>query len=338
MSSIRREERILNLLAVLLAARSPVPFSTIRGVVSGYDDPASEEALEKRFDRDKADLRKLGVPLSYVAEDDFGRSGYRIEKERFFLDEVRFTVEEGIVLAALTRSVEAGRGDALAENLRSALAKIGVDSPLTGAFRDSVAEQQLLDARVSAGGAEEPGPLPALAEALAARRPVRFVYYSLGADRVGERSVEPFGVAWHHGQWYLVGRDREKGEERVFRTSRIRGGVEVLPGPEYEIPDDFDLRSRIEVAPWLFARGEPRTARVRFRRDVAWMIGENLRPGQTFEPDEDGGGVLALPMTDEASLIRWVAEYGPAAEILEPEELRDRMVAHLRDLVSRYER
>ena len=81
MADIPREERLLNLLSALVSARAPLPFSEIRGRVSGYDDDASEDALEKRFDRDKADLRRLGVPLEFVIEDEFGRSGYRVERE-----------------------------------------------------------------------------------------------------------------------------------------------------------------------------------------------------------------------------------------------------------------
>ncbi|MEN8149771.1 MAG: WYL domain-containing protein, partial [Planctomycetota bacterium] len=169
MSGLPREERLLNLLAALLAARTPLPFREIRGRVSGYDDDASEEALEKRFDRDKKDLRKLGVPIEYVADDSYGRSGYLIPRDRYYLDEISFTNEEGIALAAIERAIQGGESDPFASRLRSALTKISVDSPLTEAFRESVAEQQLLDPHVPGAGT---GILSEIAGALAARRPV----------------------------------------------------------------------------------------------------------------------------------------------------------------------
>src|SRR5204863_5376054 len=67
---IAKTERLLNLVAFLLSSRTAVPFSKIKGRVSGYDDDATPEALEKRFDRDKAELRALGVPIVYEPLDD----------------------------------------------------------------------------------------------------------------------------------------------------------------------------------------------------------------------------------------------------------------------------
>lgn len=331
MPAIRREERILNLLSALLAARGPLPFDEIRGRVSGYDDDATPDALDKRFDRDKATLRKAGVPLEYVAENQFGESGYRIAKDRFFLSQIRFSVEEGIVLAALQRAAASRPGRAVRDSLRSALMKIGVDSPLTDAFRESVAEQQLLDPRISR---EESEPLAALAEALVERRPVEFSYYTLGSGETAVRRVECYGIGYFRGRWYLVGLDVAKGAERVFRTSRIRGAVTVFDPTGYRIPKKFNLRSRLGLAPWELREGPRVTARIRLSEDVAWMLAENLRPGQKFE-EVPGGGVLTVKATDPDALVRWVAQYGPSAEILGPAHLRARMCGHLRELVRR---
>jgi predicted DNA-binding transcriptional regulator YafY len=333
MPAIPREERILNLLSALLAANAPVPFQDIRGRVAGYDDQASPDAIDKRFDRDKADLRKLGVPLDFVTDDEHGRSGYRVQKELFFLDEIRFTVEEGIVLAALQRACEAG--EAVEESLRSALLKIGVDSPLSVALRGSVAEQQLLDPRLPTGRSVEQEALAVLAEALALRRQVRFSYYTLGRGEVRERTLQPYGVGYFHGSWYLVGRDVELAEERVFRTSRIQGVVSILTDPAEEIPPDFNLRDRVGVPPWQYRGGPVTTARVRFVPHIAWMIEDNLQPGQSFASAPDGSGVLTLDVTEPVALIRWVAQYGSAAEILEPADFREFMVEHLEGVRAR---
>jgi len=332
MKGIPREERLLNLLAALLAARTPLPFADIRGRVSGYDDEASEEALEKRFDRDKKDLRKLGVPIEYVAEDAYGRSGYRIPRDRYYLDEISFTNEEGIALAAIERAVTGGESDPFAASLRSALAKISVDSPLTEAFRESVAEQQLLDPHVPGRDA---GILSEIAGALAARRPVSFTYFSLGSNRTSARTVEPWGVGYYRGNWYLVGRDCDKDGERVFRTSRIRGRVKVGRPTGFEIPDDFALEDRIGHPAWEMGEERALTARVRFRPEFAWMIRENLRGDQAFEADEDGGGVLTARVTDATAFVRWVATFGPMAKIETPPELVDAIVALLTATVER---
>ena len=337
MAVIAREERLLNLLSALLTARTPLAFEEIRERVAGFDDDATEEALEKRFDRDKADLRALGVPLEYVQEDAWGRAGYRIARERFFLDEIRFTIEEGIFLAAIERdSADGARDGALSAGLRSALVKLSVDSPLPGGLRESVGEQQALDARVPREQGDAAARLAAMGEALLAHRPVRFGYYSLNRDEEGVRTVEVYGVGYYRGHWYVTGRDVEKDDDRVFRLSRVRGEVTVLPGPAYEIPEDFDLKRAIGRSPWELGEGEPIGARIRFEADVAWMIAENVRPGQEFVLEPGGGGVLALDAVDADALVRWVAQYGPAAEVLAPPALRERMRDHFRGVLARY--
>jgi predicted DNA-binding transcriptional regulator YafY len=335
MSGIAREERLLNLLAALLAARTPLPFREIRGRVAGYDDRASAEALEKRFDRDKKDLRKIGVPIEYVPEDTFGRAGYHIPRNRCYLDVIRFDHEEGIALAAIERAIARDESDSFAASLRSALAKISVDSPLSEAFRESVAEQQLLDPHLETGG--EPSPLGDLSAALAARCPVTFTYFSLGSDRTARRTVEPYGVGYFRGNWYLVGRDCDKGEERVFRTSRIRGKVSVGKPTAYAIPDDFDLSARLGHPAWEMGEGATVTARVAFRPDFAWMIAENLRSGQEFAAEPDGGGVLTARVADESAFIRWVASFGPMAKLLSPPEMVEGIVTYLEGVIARQE-
>jgi predicted DNA-binding transcriptional regulator YafY len=335
MKGIPREERLLNLLAALLAARTPLPFREIRRRVSGYDDDASEEAIDKRFDRDKKDLRGIGVPIEYTAEDAYGRAGYHIPRDRYYLDEIRFDHEEGIALAAIERAIGRDEDDPFAASLRSALAKISIDSPLSEAFRESVAEQQLLDPHLPQGA--DSSLLGDISGALAARCPVRFTYFSLGSGRTADREVEPYGVGYFRGNWYLVGRDCVKKEERVFRTSRIRGKVTVGPSTGYAIPDEFDLSDRLGHPAWEMGEGAAITARVAFRADFAWMIAENLRPGQSFAAEADGGGVLTARVADEPAFIRWVASFGPMAKLLSPPGMVAGIVSYLEDVIERQE-
>ena len=102
-AKIDKTERLLNLVAFLLSSRSAVPFAKIKGRVAGYDDDATPEALEKRFDRDKAELRSLGVPIVYDPLDEKGDDGYRIPREQYFLPEIRLDVQEVAALAVVQR-------------------------------------------------------------------------------------------------------------------------------------------------------------------------------------------------------------------------------------------
>jgi proteasome accessory factor B len=318
---VDKTERLLNLVSCLLAARTPVPFSEIRGSVVGYDDGADGEALEKRFDRDKAELRALGVPIEYVAMDKHGNSGYGIRKDRYFLPEISLDLEEALVLAVLHRMAVEG-GAALGPNLLSALQKVSADSPLGEGIRTSLAEQHAFGLRPGRGGQAEHEALEALTAAVLKRTRVRFRYYGIARDEVLDREVEPWGLGYHKGHWYLAGNDLGRAALRVFRVDRIRGRVRGAGASASEPPADFDVREHVGRSPWEFEeRRKPFAARIRFSPAVAWMVEENLRRGEKFRPEPGGGGVLELRATDRNALLRFVLKHGRLAEVIAPPDL-----------------
>jgi predicted DNA-binding transcriptional regulator YafY len=95
----------------------------------GYNDLAREDAVEKRFDRDKKELREIGVPVEYVASDEQGRDGYFIPLDRYFHHELALSQDEAALLVMLANAARAGN-DAISSNVRSALLKMAIDSPL----------------------------------------------------------------------------------------------------------------------------------------------------------------------------------------------------------------
>ena len=107
---VAKLERQLNLVSYLLSARAPVPFSDMRAQVVGYDDEASPDAIEKRFDRDKADLKAIGVVIEYKADDPSGQQGYVIDKQGYFLPEISLEPEDAMLVAVLQRALGGLRG------------------------------------------------------------------------------------------------------------------------------------------------------------------------------------------------------------------------------------
>ena len=320
---VEKTERLLNLVSCLLAARTPVPFSEIRGSVVGYDDSADAEAMEKRFDRDKAELRALGVPIEYVAMDKHGNSGYGIRKDRYFLPEISLSMEEAMVLAVLHRVATEG-GAALGPNLLSALQKVSADSPLGEGLQASLAEQHAFGLRPGRGGQEEHAALEALTGAVLRREEVRFRYYAIGRDLLAGREVEPWGLGYHSGHWYLAGHDLGRKALRTFRVDRIRGRVRSGGPASHEVPVDFDVRAHVGRSPWEFEKERrPVRARIRFAPAVAWMVKENLRRGESFRDEPDGGGVLELRATAREAVLRFVLKHGRLAEVVSPPDLRD---------------
>ena len=335
---VDKTERLLNLVSCLLAARTPVPFSDIRGAVVGYDDGADAEAMEKRFDRDKSELRALGIPIEYVAMDKHGNSGYHIRKDRYFLPEVSLTMEEALVLAVLHRMAVEGDA-AFGENLLSALQKVSADNPLGEGLQASLAEQHaFFGVRPGRRAPAEHAVLEVLTEAVLAHRRVRFRYYTIGRDAEGNREVEPYGLGYHRGHWYLAARDVEKQGMRVFRTDRIRGGVRAGKRGAFAVPEGFRVTDHVGLAPWEFLRRRPPVAvRIRFEPALAWMVKENLRDGERFRDLEDGAGELEMRVRDTDAALRWSLKHGRLARVLAPASLRAAAVDAMKRTLASHE-
>lgn len=224
-----KSERLLNLLIMLLVQRHFVPKDRIRSIL--YPD-AGVEAFEKMFERDKEELRSLGVPIEVGSMDAyFEEPGYRIRRDQFELPEVVFTSEEAAVVALATKVWEHARlADATAEALRKLRA--------TGQELDESA-LQIAEPRLVA---EEPS-FDAFWEATLERCAVKFSYRRPGAD-AAHRHIHPWGVVRFSGRWYVVGWDVDRAEERVFRLSRVQGKVARTGAPQaFTVPIGTDVRA-----------------------------------------------------------------------------------------------
>jgi len=344
MASIPKSERLLNLVSFLLKVRRPAGIAEIKARVDGYrDSEASPSSIDRSFERDKASLRELGIPIEYVEDRDSGRFGYVIPRDAYFLPRIALTSDEAALLSAAGRFAMEGAAGPVSDALRSAVRKLQFDSPRAGSVRGT-AEERFLFHR---GGGEkplaDPDALRALTSAAMTRRTVRFRYYAMGADAVARRSVNPYGIGYSGGHWYLAGYDRGRKGIRVFRIDRIRGEVRrVHPDatlPEFDVPDDFRVEEHVGVPPWLFGEKSKRTkVRIRFDADVAFMVRMRPDPGDKWHTEKDGSGTLTRVVTNPDALLNWALGFGRHAEILEPAEFRERIAATLRAMADRHRR
>lgn len=237
--SVRKSERLLNLLIMLLVQRHYVPKDRIRGILY----PAmSDDAFERMFDRDKEELRSLGVPIEVGSLDPFFEEpGYRIRPDEFALPEVSLEADEAAVIGLAAKVWEHAR---LARATSDALKKLSA----AGLVVD-VAALDLVQPTLTA---DEPA-FDAFWEATQERTPLAFDYRRAGAADATRRHVQPWGVVRYSGRWYAVGLDVDRGEERVFRLSRVVGSPERDGEPgSYDVPEGTDVRAiahRLAPAP-----------------------------------------------------------------------------------------
>lgn len=312
-----KTERLLNLVIALLATRRPLTITDIQRRVAGYD-AQTDEAFKRMFERDKAELRSLGVPLETVVIDSWtDEQGYTIRRDDYELPEVVLAADEAAAVGLAVRFWRSGDMSAAVSSALRKLRAAGVEvsEPLPSGLEPVV-------------DASDPA-LLTLWDAVRDRTPVRFSYRSAGGAEATQRQLEPWGVASWHGRWYVGGHDRDRGEPRVFRLDRIVGAPARIKGDfTAEPPAQVDIPAMVEAA-------EPRasgTARVAVRPGHGYEL---RRAAQAVTADEGGDrDVLELPFGDLDRTAQWLAGFGADAVVLDPPELRAAVVARLRAVVG----
>jgi proteasome accessory factor B len=212
-----------------LATKRYITKSEIFRTVDGYE--ASDESKERMFERDKDDLRNLGIDIEVGTFDPLfeDESGYRIKPEnyQFQLGEVN-----AAEIALLSLAAQAWRGASLSTSALSALNKlhaIGIES-------DTELLPDLAPSIVS-----EDTNLPIVISAITSRTVLSFSYLNEAMQPEG-RVLEPYAVAARHGHWYLLGSDLDRKAERIFRLDRITGHAKLQGrSGSYEIPSDIGI-------------------------------------------------------------------------------------------------
>jgi len=299
-------ERLLNLTALLLEATRPLTFGQIRERIPAYQQ--GELAAAKRmFERDKDVLRDAGIPVELVPTDPFEvEEGYTIPKERYYLPDIDFTPEE---MSALFVAAHTPAADGEAEH-----AALKLQAAVEGSIADAPAGP------LTAGPDLAAPRLVQIAEATLGRRSIRFRYRPATGEPA-DRHVDAYALVWRTGHWYVVGLDRDRGELRSFRLSRLDSDVEDA-GEGSAPPEGFDAREQLKAGPWGI--GEPAgEALVGFPPDVAWWAIRSV-PGARVSGTREGDGwvEVSVPGGATESLASWVLSFGPDAEALAPEELR----------------
>ncbi|MCI0383924.1 YafY family protein [Streptomyces sp. CNQ085] len=321
--AIAKAERLMNLALCLLGTRRPLTKRELRASIEAYLEVGGgpgrggEDAFNRMFERDKDDLRELGLVIETV-ENLEGEIAYQARRDSNRLPPVVLDAEEAAALTLAAKVWQqarlAGAASGALQKLRAAgmpLADTGTEDPYGG--------HSALEPRIPVREAAfEP-----LMLACRDRRPVTFAYRKSNAARPETRHVEPWTLECWRGHWYLAGHDRDRGAERVFRLSRITGPVRSRAGAyTSEAPDHVTVRETVERWAGEIATA---TARIRLRQGAGYPLrARALRTRDTG----DGWDELEIPYGH--GLDAWLVEFGPDVVVLEPAELRADVVDRLR--------
>jgi predicted DNA-binding transcriptional regulator YafY len=304
---VNRAERLLNLVAALLDTRRPLTADELYEQVPGYRGEAA--SVRRAFERDKDALREMGIPITMapIDPDQPNVVGYRIKPEDYQLADPGLAPDElaALHLAASAVRLDGGHG-------MEALWKLGGE--VSGADPGSAPVASL-------PGADA---LPSLFGAVSERRAVAFDY------RGDRRTLDPYGLSFRNGHWYVSGRDHDRDDVRQFRLDRIDGDVALVgPAGAFEPAATGD-----QPPPWRMGDEEQVTATLLVDASQAgWAIGQ-VGADAAHERQPDGSVLLELPVTNRAAFRSFVLGFLDHAEVIGPPDLRDEMIAWLDVIVA----
>jgi proteasome accessory factor B len=319
-----RTERLVNLVICLLSTRRFLTAAQIAATVPGYEhdpsDPREHEAFQRKFERDKAELRELGVPLETGTSSVFdAEPGYRIAAREYALPDIPLEPDEA---AAVGIAARLWRHVGLAAAASSGLAKLraaGIDVDPDATLG--------VEPVVTVDAAFEP-----LTAAARERQEVTFIYRIPEEDSARTRHLRPWGVVCWRGRWYVVGHDVDRDAPRCFRLSRIVGAVRPVGWPDaFTPPEQLDLISY--VARWSGPVERNGTATVLAKPGRAAGVrrwAEEVVPG----PEGDR---LTLRYADPDGLAHWLVGYAADVVVLDPPEVRNAAIARLTEILAKHE-
>lgn len=282
--------------------------------MEGYEGGA--DTKERMFERDKDDLRTLGILIDVGSFDPLfnDEAGYRIKAEKYQLDLGEITPTE---ISLLSLAAEAWQGAAFADAAQSAILKLSS----IGVPADPI-DIPGLSPKLSNSSKE----LETITEAIANSDFIIFDYLSSSFE-VEKRTVIPFALSNRSGFWYVSGVDQEIQEVRTFRIDRVQGSINNRKNSNpFEFPVGFEL-SDTETAV------NSRVAVI----DVRKGKGHALRSLAISVKDLGEWDQIKVPIHTLHSLAAEILWHGDDVFVHEPADLRDFIVVQLQALVGNHE-
>ncbi len=307
----RKNERLVNLTIALLATKRYLTKNEIFRNIEGYE--GSAEAKERMFERDKDDLRKLGIQIEVGGLDPLfdDEAGYRIRPESYALSLRDLTPTQVTLLSLAAQAWQDAAFTDLSQQALRKLTSIGLD---TDSSQLPVMAPKLI-------GADEN--LRSALDALTSLTTIEFDYLNIQGV-AQKRQLQVYGVQARKSHWYLIGLDTEKGAIRNFRVDRIQGVViTVGKAQSYVIPATFEIT---ELEPAI----QTPLAVLQVRPGAGYQL---RRMATTIETADDWD-LLEVPIFDLDFITNLVLWHGEDVIVSSPVQLRSAVVAALEKLVK----
>ena len=305
--SDQKTERLINLTLALLSSKRYLTKSEIFNNVAGYS--GSPETMERMFERDKDELRNLGIRIEVRAldplfEDD---QGYLIDSDTFQINPNDFSQEE---IFLLTMAANLWHGSALQKDSKAALLKI---QSLDGLVATNTVASPVIEDN------EDSKKLLLIFDAVERFITLEFEYKGT------IRQVKPYGIYTRRGFWYLAAQENDK--VKSFKVVRIGQTIRATSKAQgFAKPSEFKLSAFLEDI------NAPTTskAEVRIRKNQALA----LRKRHKVEEVDSEWDKLFIDYIFEEDLIESLLWYGSNLVVISPTSIRNQIINRARGLMN----
>jgi proteasome accessory factor B len=305
--SSQKTERLINLTLALLASKRYLSKAEILRNIPGYE--GSPETKERMFERDKDDLRSLGIQIDVNNFDPLfeDEQGYLIKSDSFQFAENEFTKEE---LLLLTMAANLWHDSAVEIDSQNALLKI---QSLSGPVENDMTTTPTL--RIT----EDWQLLVSIFTAVQNKQILEFSY------RGKKRQVNPYGLYSSNGFWYLIA--FEINVIKSFKLVRIEGEVNLIGEKDaFEKPDNFNVGN--------FLKEESNSVSLVSKLQVRKGAALSLRNKFKVKDLDSEWDLMDIPYANEQELLEMVLWHGTDLKLIEPAALRQLLVANLESYLN----
>jgi proteasome accessory factor B len=340
-----RSKRLLDLVMILLRTPTPVTYREIRDQFPAYQTLNVEAGL-RAFERDKADLLDLGVPIRYVTpdeDDSLEDGGYVIDLKRFKMPEVRLTPDEISALVLAASVAHAMPGGTYPKIVDLALKKLAFDLPElpdtpTEFPRPASSAPTVVVHFPEKQQRPELGEIYATLEAATRmRKRVTLTYQAATNGLTSKRDLDPYAMVYREGAWLVVGWCHLRKEIRSFRVDRIREAV-MAPkpkSPDFERPADFDVKAYATRSPWTFTTEPAEEVQLVLSAQAAEVANEDFGPTAVKRHEGDRTFITFDCTNPEFAVNKVLAAKG-AIQVTRGDRLKARIVAELDAIAESY--
>ena len=299
----------------LLATKRLLTKSEIFSTVAGYS--GAQDSMERMFERDKDDLRTMGIEIDVGPIDPFFEDelGYRIFPQKYSLEIPNFSPAQ---LALLSLAGQSWRNHALSSQSQRALRKlesvgIEIDEDVL-ANRIVALDNTSIDFQI-------------LWDAVLDRRLLQFTYDS---HEIAERRLQPYGLTLLQGEWYIAGHDLDRDAVRIFKVRRMKSISSTGKSNSFEIPDNF------EISTLLGTRGvdNPLKVKLKIRKEKA----HSIRSHSTIENTDLEWDYVNTSFFNLDEALQEILWHGPDIVCLHPSSLIDSLTTLLERRIEEVDR